>query len=171
MWPPWDIREYTEVGMWSGADFYSQGWEQHSTQNRSFQNEKLLRCRRQRVVVVAPGGVWCVAIVSQRTSPSPTGPPPPLTPSPGACCWWPYSWSQAERRPRYKEPQRQTDIMGCQREPRPWLPEPSDLISLPLTLSFCRIFPGIWVNKLLCCFGQLGLASCYLLPESSDEYK
>lgn len=43
-----------------------------------------------------------------------------------------------------------------------WLLEALDLTALPLTLSFSRIFPGKRVNKLLCCFGQLGLASCYL---------
>lgn len=58
---------------------------------------------------------------------------------------------------------RNRQTLGLSRRvPDLWFPEALDPTALPLTLSFSRIFPGKRVNKPLCCFGELGLASCDL---------
>lgn len=101
------------------------------------------------------GGRGCLP--STPPSPSVASFPPPLPFRPVL------STSKVLGRKQEAAVQRETEAGGLQDShgaPRSPAPGDRDLTAFPLSLSLSRSFPGEQVNKLLCGFGQLGLASC-----------
>ena len=112
------------------------------------------------VTLQKPVGSRVVSAPSAPPSLSVASSPPPLLPR--ACAASAHgtppqreckSWAESNRSGQPPGQSRSAQVSGS----RGW-----DPTALPLTLNFSRSFPGEQVNKLLCRFGQLGLASCYL---------